>query len=95
MQTLTVHTPSHAYPIIIGNQLLSELSQHLAPHIGQKAAIITNQTIAPLYLATVQHALDALGIEHFDILLNDGEQYKNWQSLNHIFDVLLLYLLFI
>ena len=89
MQTLTVHTPSHAYPIIIGNQLLSELSQHIAPHIGQKAAIITNQTIAPLYLATVQHALDALGIEHFEILLNDGEQYKNWQSLNHIFDVLM------
>lgn len=89
MQTLTVHTPSHAYPIFIGADLLSHLAQHLTPHIGKKAAIITNQTIAPLYLSTVQTALDSLNIEHFAIILNDGEQYKNWQSLNHIFDVLM------
>ena len=89
MQTLTVTTPSHHYPILIGNHLLTNLSHHLKNHIGKKAAIITNQTVAPLYLTAVQTALDNLNIEHFAILLQDGEQYKNWQSLNHIFDVLM------
>lgn len=89
MRTLTVDTPSHSYPIFIGKQLAAQADKLLAPHLGKKAAIITNQTIAPLYLETFQTALTQLGIEHFSIILPDGEQYKNWQTLNLIFDGLM------
>lgn len=89
MRQLTVHTPSHAYPIFIGSGLLEQLSGYLKPYVGKKAAVITNETIAPLYLAQVQAALNALGCTHFSIVLPDGEQYKNWQSLNTIYDGLM------
>lgn len=90
MQTLTVNTPSHSYPIFIGNHLLSQNPiEILRPHIKQKAAIITNETIAPLYLKMLQKGLDGLGTDHFSIILPDGEEHKNWQTLNLIFDGLL------
>ena len=34
-------------------------------------------------------ALEARGVEIVSITLPDGEQHKNWETLNHIFDVLL------
>ncbi|MGF6147034.1 3-dehydroquinate synthase [Kingella potus] len=89
MLTLTVAAPSHSYPIFIGSGLLAGLAQHLAPYVGKKAAVITNDTVAPLYLQSVQTALDALNVEHFSVILPDGEAYKNIESLNHIYDELL------
>lgn len=89
MKQLTVTTPSHRYPIYIGSNLLSHAHDLLAPHLTHTAAIITNETIAPLYLATIEAALDAINIPHFAIVLPDGEQYKNWETLNLIFDGLM------
>ncbi|OSI11983.1 3-dehydroquinate synthase [Neisseria canis] len=90
MQTLTVNTPSHSYPIFIGKDLLSQSQiEILRPYIKQKAAVVTNETIAPLYLEVMQKGLDSLGVDHFPIILPDGEEHKNWQTLNLIFDGLL------
>ncbi|MDF7675651.1 3-dehydroquinate synthase [Neisseriaceae bacterium ESL0693] len=89
MHTLTVHTPSHSYPIFIGTDLLSQANQILKPYIQHQLAIITNQTVAPLYLAQWQQALDQLGHQHFSIVLPDGEKYKDWTTLNLIFDGLM------
>lgn len=89
MHTLTVNTPSHAYPIFIGSGLLEQADTLLKPYLSKSAAIISNETVAPLYLHTLQTALDKLGIAHFSIILPDGEQYKNWQTLNLIFDGLM------
>lgn len=89
MRTLTVAAPSHSYPIFIGENLLSGLAPHLAPYVGKKAAVITNTTVAPLYLKHVQTALDSLGVEHFPVILPDGEAYKTFDSLNLIYDELL------
>ncbi|MDO5058934.1 MAG: 3-dehydroquinate synthase [Neisseria sp.] len=89
MRTLNVLTPSHHYPIYIGSGLLDTLAERLAPHIGKTAAVITNETVAPLYLAKVQTALDALGVRHFPVVLPDGEAHKNWETLNLIFDGLM------
>ncbi|MGN6893625.1 3-dehydroquinate synthase, partial [Neisseria sp. P0015.S009] len=61
----------------------------LQPYLGKKAAIITNETVAPLYLKQLQTALDRLGVPHFSIILTDGEEYKNWQTLNLIYDGLM------
>lgn len=90
MQTLTVNTPSHSYPIFIGRGLFNRnAAETLRPYVGQKAAVITNRTVAPLYLAGLQKSLDELGVAHFPIILPDGEEHKNWASLNLIFDGLL------
>ena len=89
MKTLQVKTPSRQYPIVIGTHLLENSVQVLATHLGKKAALITNETLAPLYLTKLQHVLDSLNIEHFSIILPDGEQFKNWETLNLIFDGLM------
>ena len=90
MRTLTVTPPSHSYPIFIGGQLLDRADELLAPYIkGNKVAVITNTTVAPLYLEKLQTALAKLDIDYFSITLPDGEQYKDWQTLNLIFDGLM------
>lgn len=89
MRTLTVATPSHQYPIFIGENLIAQADRLLEPYLSKKAAVVTNETVAALYLPAFQTALEKLGIEHFSIILPDGEQYKNWQTLNLIFDGLM------
>ncbi|WP_037585884.1 3-dehydroquinate synthase [Stenoxybacter acetivorans] len=90
MQTLTVNTPSHAYPIFIGTDLAKRADAVLKPYLGSsRAVIISNETVAPLYLAQWQRALDQIGCAHFSIILPDGEAYKNWETLNLIFDGLM------
>ncbi|OAM27626.1 hypothetical protein A7P94_05365 [Eikenella sp. NML01-A-086] len=88
-QTLHGHTPGHSYPIHIGFRLLDNLAEHIRPHISSKAAIISNQTVAPLYLAPVEAACRQLGINTCSIILPDGEQYKNNESLQQIYTGLL------
>ncbi|WP_338809404.1 3-dehydroquinate synthase [Neisseria leonii] len=89
MRTLTVDTPSHRYPIYIGSGLRGQLAQLLAAHTTHRAAIITNTTVEPLYAPRLRAALDETGTAHFTIILEDGEQYKDWHSLNRIFDGLM------
>ncbi len=89
MITLNVATPSHQYPIFIGQNLFDDLTHTLKPYLSHQAAIITNTTVAPLYLAKLEAALTALGQAYFVITLPDGEAYKTWDTLNLIFDGLL------
>jgi 3-dehydroquinate synthase len=89
--SLTVELGERSYPIEIGRGLLDD-GALLARHIGSgngKVAIVTNTTIAPLYLEKVAAPLRADGREVVTIVLPDGEEYKNWQSLNLVFDALL------
>ncbi len=89
MQTLNVALGERSYPIHIGAGLLAR-SELIADRLPKKkAAIITNATVAPLYLAPLVRALEARGVEVVPITLPDGEQHKNWETLNHIFDALL------
>jgi len=89
MHTLNVDLGSRSYPIHVGAGLLAraELIAQRLPK--KKAAIITNLTVAPHYLAPLQRALEALGVDVVPITLPDGEQHKNWETLNRIFDALL------
>jgi len=89
MQTVQVALADRSYPIHIGTSLLSR-PDLLLPHLSRpKAAIVTNTTIARLYLDQFITALRDHGVECFSIELPDGEQYKTWQTLNTIFDGLL------
>ncbi|MBV7561122.1 3-dehydroquinate synthase [Pseudomonas sp. sia0905] len=87
MQTLHVDLAERSYPIHIGAGLLSR-SDLLAPHIvGRQVAIVTNETIAPLYLQKLQDTLADYRVT--PIVLPDGEAFKNWETLQTIFDGLL------
>lgn len=86
---LNVELGERSYPIAIGPDLLGDgalLNRHID---GGKAAIVTNTTVAPLYLERVAGALRAQGREVVEIVLPDGEEYKNWESLNLVYDALL------
>lgn len=83
---LKVELGNIQYPIFIESGNLSELSI-LRPYIkGHQVLIVTNETIAPLYLDKVMQGLSAY--ETDNIILPDGEAYKNTESLNLIYDKL-------
>jgi 3-dehydroquinate synthase len=87
MQTLHVDLGERSYPIYIGAGLLAR-SDLLVPHIaGRQVAIVTNETVAPLYLEALEAVLS--DFNPTSIVLPDGEAYKNWQTLQLIFDGLL------
>lgn len=89
MQTLNVALGERSYPIHIGAGLFHR-SDFLQAGVGaRRVAVVTNETVAPLYLSTVGASLRAVGIESTDIVLPDGEAYKTWETLNSIFDALL------
>jgi 3-dehydroquinate synthase len=85
--TLKVDLGDRSYPIYIGQNLLDQ-ADILKKHIpGNSALIVTNETVAPLYLKKVEALLT--GIRYETVILPDGEQYKNLEVLNTIFDALL------
>jgi shikimate kinase/3-dehydroquinate synthase len=88
--SLNVDLGERSYPIAIGRGLLDDAAL-LARHVGAsgKVAIVTNTTVAPLYLERVAGPLRAAGREVLPIVLPDGEEYKTWESLNLVFDALL------
>lgn len=89
MQTLKVELADRSYPIHIGRNLLSDASLIL-PYLKRKhVAVVTNSTVAPLYLDQLTGSLNAAGVTVIPIILPDGEAYKNTETLNKIYDVLL------
>lgn len=87
MKTLHLDLGDRSYPIHIGAGLLEQaglLKRHIA---GSRIAVVTNETVAPLYLSRVRDALG--GNSPMEIILPDGEAYKTLEVLNRIFDALL------
>lgn len=84
--TVNIDFGERSYPIVIGENLLQEAGI-LSQHIQGKVMVVTNDTVAPLYL---QKVLDALGnTPKESVVLPDGEAFKNMDTLNQIFDGLL------
>jgi 3-dehydroquinate synthase len=89
MQTLKVELANRSYPIHIGRNLIADANLIL-PHLKRKhVAIVTNTTVAPLYLDKLTQTLQAAGVSVIPIILPDGEAYKNTETLNKIYDALL------
>ena len=87
MNTLTVDLGQRSYPIHIGRNLLGNPAL-LTPHIhGEQVLIVSNETVAPLYLEKTLLALEAYQCE--SVILPDGEQYKTLDTVNLIYDALL------
>lgn len=89
MQTLHVSLGNRSYPIQIGQNLINSANL-IVPHLKRKqVAIVTNTTVAPLYLEQLAQPLRAAGVSVITIILPDGEAYKNSETLNLIYDALL------
>ncbi len=89
MQTLNLELGERSYPIHIGSGLLQRL-ELLLPHLSHKrTVIVSNTTVAPLYLQQLSEGLNEHGVQVHSIVLPDGEQYKNSESLGKIYDALL------
>ena len=92
MRRLTVVLGQRSYPIVIGSRLLSrgdDLRAALPKTAYPRVAIVTNETVAPLYLQQLQSSLRSVGADDTPIVLPDGEQFKTWESLNTIHDAML------
>lgn len=89
MVQVNVELKERRYPISIGAGLLQDPASYQPLKTGDKVMIVSNPTIAPHYLATVEHSLKALGCQVDSVLIPDGEQYKTLESLNLIFTALL------
>jgi len=87
MQTLKVDLGERSYPIYIGEGLLSRSELFAGLIRGRQVAVVTNETVAPLYLERLLASLGDYAVT--PIVLPDGEAFKNWQTLQLIFDGLL------
>jgi 3-dehydroquinate synthase len=87
--TLQVDLGERSYPIIIGQSLLAGSSRIADAVAGERAAIVTNTVVGPLYLEAVARSLRAAGKHVTEIVLPDGEEEKNWENLQSIYNRLL------
>ena len=87
MKTLHVELGERSYPIYIGQDLLSK-PELIEPYVnGTQVMIVSNETVAPLYLDKVEKSFAKYQCQ--SVILPDGEQYKNLEYVNKIFDALL------
>ncbi len=90
MQSLSVDLGARSYPILIGDGLIDR-ADLFKPYFGRgKVVVVTNPTIGAHYLSRLRASLRAAGVpEPIVISLPDGEAYKNFETLNLIYDALL------
>jgi 3-dehydroquinate synthase len=90
MQTLTVRLGERSYPLYIGKGTLARAGEFLhKAGSGKKVAVITNPTVAKLYLQPVQEAAKKAGFEVTPVIIPDGEEHKELNSLASVYDRLI------
>lgn len=90
MHTLQVNLGERSYPIYLGEDLLSQAGMLLKQAAcGEKVGIITNPTVAGLYLKPLQESLSRAGFRVTPVLVPEGEEHKNLKSLAAIYDRLI------
>jgi len=87
VKTLRVELGDRSYPIFIGQGLMGN-AELVKPYVKSKQVlIVTNTTVAPLYLDSCEKAFAEFDVK--TVVLPDGEEYKNLETLNLIFDELI------
>ncbi len=90
MQTLKVNLGDRSYPIHVGDGILSAAGDLLQQAgLRGKVAVITNPTVAQLYLDPVHESLTRAGFDVTPVLIPDGEEHKNLGSLSAVYDRLI------
>jgi len=87
--TINIDLGDRSYPIAIGAGILDHVADLPSCPNAQSALIVSNSTVASLYANQLCASL-RLRYQHVDcVILADGEEFKNWHTLNQIFDALL------
>ena len=89
VRQVRVSTAKQGYDIHIGESLLHNAASWEGLPKARRAVIVSNPTVNALHGAALRQALAPHYRDISELLLPDGEQHKNWQSLNLIFDHLL------
>ena len=90
MQTINVNLGERSYPIHVGDGILSAVGDLLQEAgLGGKVAVITNPTVAQLYLDTVHDSLSRAGFDVTPVLVPDGEEHKDLNSASAIYNRLI------
>ena len=88
-EELQVSLGDRSYPIFIGPGLL-DTPDILLPYLPQaRVALVTNETLWPMFGKALASGLESRLIRVLPIVLPDGEAHKDWNALNQIFDALL------
>ncbi|MCG8487615.1 MAG: 3-dehydroquinate synthase [Chromatiales bacterium] len=86
-QRLDVDLGDRSYPIYIGEGVYAEANHYRAAIPGRQVMVVSNETVAPLYLEQTLGALD--GYDVASCILPDGEQYKTLEMVNRIYSAML------
>jgi len=89
-EIVRVELGERSYDIEIGAGLLPSVGEKMrALGLTGRAGVVTNETVAPLYLDAVMKSLSAAGIEAVSLVLPDGEEFKTLPWASHLYDRLM------
>ena len=88
-QRVRIALGDRSYDILIGGGLLGQPASWDGLPSAAAALIVTNTTVAPLYGQRLRAALQGRYRSVFEVVLPDGEDHKDWATLNMVFDTLL------
>ncbi|HVZ42393.1 MAG TPA: 3-dehydroquinate synthase [Ramlibacter sp.] len=86
---VTIELGARSYDIVIGTGLLGDPHTWSGLPVGATALVVTNTTVGPLYAGRLEAALRAHFKAVHTVVLPDGEDHKDWPTLQRIFDALL------
>ncbi|HBO24823.1 MAG TPA: 3-dehydroquinate synthase [Providencia sp.] len=89
MEKVTVTLDERSYPITIAPGLYNQTDAFWPLTADQRAMIVTNETLAPIYLDKIKQVLKSSGVKVESVVLPDGEQYKSLFIMNDVFTALL------
>lgn len=89
MERITVTLGERSYPITIAAGLFADPASFWPLKAGDQAMLVTNQTLAPLYLDALRARLEEAGVVVDQVILPDGEQFKTLAVMDQVFTALL------
>ncbi|WP_215800579.1 3-dehydroquinate synthase [Pantoea dispersa] len=89
MEKITVSLGHRSYPITIAAGLFNDPASFWPLKAGDNAMLVTNQTLAPIYLDKLATLLSNAGVKVDQVILPDGEQYKTLAVMDEVFTALL------
>ncbi|BAN98896.1 3-dehydroquinate synthase [Plautia stali symbiont] len=89
MEKITVSLGDRSYPITIAAGLFNYPASFWPLKAGDNAMLVTNQTLAPIYLEKLATLLRNVGVKVDQVILPDGEQYKTLAVMDEVFTALL------
>lgn len=89
LHDVLIQLSDRGYRIAIGSDLIADPTIYAAVPQASTALIVSNTTVGPLFASRLQVALSGRYAQIHEVLLPDGEEHKNWQTLQLIFDALL------